>query len=733
MDDRWAAGHLMSAGMPRTSHALVGLVGVLTVFCALAVWALTGPVRTLGLPGVGRSVHATDVAEPVLGLALVILGGLVILRGRPRRYGWLLLAAGGIVGVVRAAGEYGLYALYAVPEAGLPFALTAAWVQDLWMVWFLFAFLLLPALFPDGRSVGRWRRPVRLAVACWIGLIAAFALTDRPLTNLFLELPRPPANPTGLLPIPMAAINATWLILTAAAAVISAGSVVTRWRTATGEVRQQLKWVLYAFGVVAAVLAATLVNTLVVEVAGVDTGLEWVLAVLTATAWLGVIVALGLGVLRFRLYDVDLVINRTLVYGAMTTLVVLGYLAVVAGVALMVPVIDGLGLSLVATGMVAVAFNPVRRYVQREVNRLMFGRRDDPYAVMSELGRLLARSGAPDTMLQTVVETVAAALKLPGAAIELDQDGTWDRRAVTGALGDDVEVVALRHQGETVGRMVVARRSPGEPLHGDDRRVLVDVTHHAAALAHGLRLTVALQRSREQLVQAREEERRRLRRDLHDELGPSLASQTFRLDAILGSLERDPTAAAQLVVALKHQNRQLVADIRRLVNELRPPALDELGVVGAIAARAGQLARSGGLAVDVTTDPDPLGDLPAAVEVAAYRIACEAITNVVRHSGASMCTTALTMSDATLTVRVTDDGVGVGSPTQPGIGLRSMRERAEELGGTVDVTRRGPTGTCVTATLPIEPTAARVVSDGTAVTSGSTSPSSAAVPATGAS
>lgn len=299
----------------------------------------------------------------------------------------------------------------------------------------------------------------------------------------------------------------------------------------------------------------------------------------------------------------------------------LAYVAVVVGVAAMLPVIDGLGLSLLATGLVAVAFNPVRRSVQRGVNRLMFGRRDDPYAVLSELGRLLARSGAPDATLKTVVETVAAALKLPGAAVELDQDGTWEARATAGTLRDDIEVVPLRHQGDVVGRMVVARRSPGEPLHADDRRLLEDVAHHAAALVHGLRLTIALQRSREQLVLAREEERRRLRRDLHDELGPSLASQTFRLDAILDLLAHDPATAADLVVSLKDQNKELVADIRRLVYELRPPALDELGLVGALAAHAGQLARSGGLVVEVVTDPDPLGDLPAAVEVAAYRVA----------------------------------------------------------------------------------------------------------------
>lgn len=710
MDDGRAAGPPVSAAIGPGRTVLVGVVWILTVACIVAVWVLMGPVRALDLPGVGGSVQPTDVVEPLLAVALVTLGALVVLRGRARRYGWLLLTTGVVVGVVRAAGEYSLYARYAVPQADLPMAVAAGWLQDLWMVWFLFGFLLLPALFPDGRAVGRWRRPVQATTAGWIALILVFVVADRPLTNMFLEMSQPPANPTGVLPIPMMAINLVWLVLTAASVVVGAGSLVTRWRVADDELRQQLKWALYAFGVAAAVIAASLVNTVLVEGVGVDLGLEWPLGALMALAWVGVVVALGLGVLRYRLYDVDVVVNRTLVYGAMTALVVVAYVVVVVGVAAIVPV-DGLGLSLLATGLVAVAFNPVRRWIQQGVNRLMFGRRDDPYAVMSELGHLLARSGTPDAMLRTVVETVATALKLPGTAIELDRDGTWEPRATVGTLGGGVEVVPLRHQGDVIGRMVVARRSPGEPLHADDRRLLDSVAQHAAALAHGLRLTAALQRSREQLVAAREEERRRLRRDLHDELGPSLASQTFRLDAILESLDRDPAAAARLVVLLKQQNTQLVADIRRLVHELRPPALDELGLAGAVAAHAGQLARSRALVAEVVTTPDPLGELPAAVEVAAYRIACEAVTNVVRHAEASTCTVALELADATLTVQVGDDGVGVRSVTRPGIGMISMRERAEQLGGTLEIARMGCAGTCVIATLPVTIPAEREMVD----------------------
>jgi len=339
------------------------------------------------------------------------------------------------------------------------------------------------------------------------------------------------------------------------------------------------------------------------------------------------------------------------------------------------------------------------------VNRLMFGQRDDPYAVLSELGRLLSRSGAPDTALQTLAQTVSATLKLPGVAIELEQDGGWQTRTTHGEVPDAdihrVVVVPLYHQGEVVGRLVVAPRSPREPLSAADHRLLEDIAHQAGALAHAVRLTLALQRSREALVLAREEERRRIRRDLHDGLGPSLASQTFRLDAALEQLSHDPTAAADLIAAVKQHNRQLVADIRRLVYELRPPALDELGLAGALRAYAGQLVRNSRLSIDLETVPDPLSTLPAAVEVAAYRIVREAIANVVRHAEATRCTASLQTTGADLSIEVIDDGIGRQPSTPTGVGLTSMRERAEELGGSFEVAPAHPTGTRVRATLPV--------------------------------
>lgn len=695
-------GGAIAARRTWPTTAVVVALSALAVVSAVGRSALLGPVRDL--PEMAAPVLPTDVVGPLVAVGLAGLGALVVLRGEARRYGWLLLAMGTSTGVHGFATEYSVYAAFA-GSATLPFTAAAGWVQDLWMVpWFL-GFLLLPALFPDGTPASdRWGRRVRVTAAVWVGLIVVFMLTERPLTNAFLEIAvDPPANPTGFLPVPEMALNLTWLAVTLASIVIGIASLVARWRHADVEGRQQLKWVLYAFGVLLVLVAADLVNQALEAGVGLDLGLAWPLAALFATATVGLVAALGFAVLKRRLYEVDLVINRTIVYAVLTVVIVVAYVMVVVGVGALLPVEETF-LSLVATGIVAIGFSPLRTRLQRWVNRFMFGQRDDPYAVLSELGRLLARSGAPEATLQTVAETVATAMKLPGAAVELEQDGTWQTPATYGKVpyaDVDAVVVAMRYQGEVVGRLVVAPRSPHEPLSPADHRLLADIAHQTGALAHAVRLTMALQRSRERLVLAREEERRRIRRDLHDGLGPSLASQTFRLDVVLTRLHDDPATAADLVTALKHQNQDLVADIRRLVYELRPPALDQLGLAGALTAHAGQLDRHGQLTVNVETAPDPLPALPAAVEVAAYRIGHEALTNVARHADATRCTATLKATDTALSIEVCDDGTGLEPSSRPGVGLTSMRERTAELSGTLEISARQPTGTRIHATLPI--------------------------------
>jgi signal transduction histidine kinase len=356
--------------------------------------------------------------------------------------------------------------------------------------------------------------------------------------------------------------------------------------------------------------------------------------------------------------------------------------------------------SLAATVLIAVVFAPLRDRLQRGVNRLMYGERDEPYKVLSDLGASLEATLAPESVLPTVVETVARALKLPYAAITLTQDGVFVEAARYGKrpAGEPL-IVPLTYQQETVGQLILAPRTPWETFTKSDVRLLEDLAKHIEVAAYAVRLTADLQRSRERLVTAREEERRRLRRDLHDGVGPQLAALTLKLETARKLLSHDPQASA-LMADLSERARATVSDVRRSVHALRPPALDELGLIPALREGAAQYSQNG---VRVSVEaPESLPPLPAAAEVATYHIAQEAMTNVVRHAGARNCSVHIALDEeaGTLRVEIEDDGRGIGEEHKVGVGLHSMRERAEELGGrcTVDSLARG--GTIVSVELP---------------------------------
>jgi signal transduction histidine kinase len=329
----------------------------------------------------------------------------------------------------------------------------------------------------------------------------------------------------------------------------------------------------------------------------------------------------------------------------------------------------------------------------------MYGERDEPYLVLSQLGHRLESTFAPGEVLSTIVETVAQALKLPYVAIAL---AVLDDFEIAAEYGDPVDqplVLPLTYQAETIGQLICGPRSPGEPFNAAERQLLEDMAHQAGVAVHAVRLSADLQRSRERLVTTREEERRRLRRDLHDGLGPELASLILKLQAARNMIDRDPNAADSLLAELKTQVQEAIADIRRLVYNLRPPALDELGLIPAVRETAASHNMAGGLRVEVE-GPDAMPPLPAAVEVAAYRIAQEALHNVAKHARADSCVVRFTLKDA-LELEVLDNGVGPPDALRAGVGLTSMRERASELGGSFKFEPVAEGGARVYARLPL--------------------------------
>jgi signal transduction histidine kinase len=542
-------------------------------------------------------------------------------------------------------------------------------------------------LFPSGRFVPRWTRWLAVAM---LTLVALSAL-----------LPDSSLNPDNY-PVPIFILFMLGLLLTGVYA------QVYRYRRVSGRVeRQQTKWVVFGFAAALVGLLGTLFFWVVLfSLAEPGTVGEMVGSATMTLFMLLIPLSIGTAILRYRLFDIDLVINRTLVYGALTACVVGIYVLIVGYLGELFRTDSDLLVSLIATGGVAVLFAPLRDRLQRGVNHLMYGERDEPYGVLSRLGQRLRSTDAPEAALPAIVQTVAEALKLPHAAIALKRDdGAFETVAARGHPRGEPLVLPLSYGTETIGQLVLSPRTPGEPFGPADRRLLDDLARHAEAAVYAVGLTADLQRSRERLVNAREEERRRLRRDLHDGLGPQLATLTLKLDAARNLLAQEPQAADVLLVGLKAQVQAAISDIRRLVYDLRPPALDELGLVPAIREQATGYAQNG-LQISVQApESDTLPPLPAAVEVAAYRIAQEAMTNVSRHARARACRLRLSIDDE-LELEVTDDGVGLPEDLRTGVGLSSMRERAAELGGTCAVEPVPGGGTRVLARLPLPTTEA---------------------------
>ncbi len=532
-----------------------------------------------------------DASWLAILVAWATVGALVASRQPRNPIGWILCGLSVHAGLASLAEGYA--DRYVAGDGGSEgWAGTAAWFATwAWIPAVLVPAAFLPLYFPHGRLLSRrwrvlpWCAGIGLAAFLFSQAFAAGPLDD------YEQI----VNPYGIdrVVVDVAGIGA---LLVLAAVVGSVASVVVRFRRAAGMERQQIKWLAYA----GCFVAVTFVAGSIIGAWSKDVGNALVLMGL-----LSLPLAIGIAILRHRLYDIDLLINRTLVYGGLTVGVVAVYVVLVGGIAAAVHESADLWFALLATGFVALLVQPLRSTLQRRVNRLMYG-----------------------------------------------DDGGRSAAGLRGRL-------------------------------------------HEAFVPEA----AELQRARERLVAAREEERRRLRRDLHDGLGPALAGAALKVEAAENLLGSNPPAASGLLADARAEIQEAVADVRRLVYALRPPALDELGLVGALREQGERLEVGEHVRVTVEA-PQNLGALPAAVEVAAYRIALEAMTNAARHAEARACVVRIAV-DGALELEIRDDGRGLPSDVRAGVGIASMRERAEELGGTCEVEHGGRRGTRVHARLPL--------------------------------
>ena len=599
------------------------------------------------------------------GIAYGGLGGFLAAR-RPRlSLGWVMLLIG-LSNTVSSA--LSVLADHTLPgDAGV--TSWSFWLASWsWVPGYVLVPTVLLMLLPDGRPYGRWGRPLVAVAAVATGLVSlAWAITpydqqDYPLPDRYAHL----TNPVGvdgagvLLPVSLAAV--------AVGVVAAVATLALRVRDSRGHAREQVFWV----------LAGALTTVLLLVTAFVAPTAS---NVFVALAMLPLPAAITWSSVRRRLWDLDLVVNRTLVHGGLA-----------GGAALLVAVLPGPApLTAAVAVVVALALLPP---LQRLVNRFLYDDATEPTEAVHRLGEQVGATTTPHDALPHVLEVVASTLGSTRAEVRLRDDSVVRHGDPAAA---PVLTVPLEHHRTPVGTLVVAVPPGGFGARGE--QLLGDLARHAAAVAHAVALQDDVQRSREQVVVAREEERRRIRNDLHDDLGPRLAATALQLDNAVELVRDEPARAVQVLERATGHLRDGVADVRRIVDDLRPAALDELGLVQAVREQAARLGASG-LPVSVAAEGD-LADLPAATEVAAYRITAEAMTNAARHAGARQVQVRLARADGQVRIQVADDGRGLPDDLVPGVGLGSMHQRAAELGGTCVVRGEGGAGTTVEATIPV--------------------------------
>ena len=569
--------------------------------------------------------------------------------------GWLMLTVG-------------VFATLSLLAAAWSSYLIAAWL-DSW-IW-LPGYTIIPVLavvFPTGRPVSPpwWSAIIVVGlgtVLMAVGLGAAAWPAPRTFWTDAVEGRTEPGAPTALI--------AVGLSLFALGALVAVVSLIVRCirQPAT---RPIVGWaaVCTASALVAGALEATVSSF-------------WWLAALAFP------LAAVVSVLRHGLFDIELIVHRSLLFGLLSVALIVLYAGAALGASRLVPG----EAQAAATVVVVLAVFPLRAVVQRRVDHWLYGARTEPYQNLSDLGRRFEEALGVDDVLPALAEHVAAALRAPYVRASVISDSPRGVVEVGRRRGWPETIVPLTFRGRQVGEIKVEARAPDERYHAGELRLLHALAGTSGAAAHAVALTGDLRMARERLVLAREEERRRLRHDLHDTVGAGLAGTLLQVRTASRRLP-DVERAAPLLVTATRDLTDLTAEVRRVVDGLRPASLDQ-GLVAALRALGRPYAGTG-LVVLVSIDEQITGiaydgGLPAAVEVAAYQIAREALANVARHARARHCTVTGAVQESVLRLEIADDGVGLAATAAPdrakrrGLGLESMRQRAVELGGRLEV------------------------------------------------
>ncbi|MBJ7594905.1 MAG: hypothetical protein JF886_08595 [Candidatus Dormibacteraeota bacterium] len=706
--------------MNRRSRApeLWWVASILLTLAAAVVVALT-----LAAGGSAAVVDVYTVVFLILAPVYASVGMVILVRASGNRVGWVLLAIGLLLSVQNIAGDAAGYAQTSVGR-WVPGADWLNWVSNwAWVPGVVGALALLPVLFPNGKLPSRRWRPLVWVVcgATAVGL-GGYVLLPSGVTGA--ATPPSPAGVAALVPF-AGVFNALYVFALLAGVVGGACSLVVRFRHGTYDEREQIKWFATAFVLLAAMLAVyTIVGALGIATPG------WLIAGLICLGLTAVPLTVAVAVLRYRLYDIDLVINRALVYGTLALFITAVYVGIAVGIGALIGGSGkpNLALSILATAIVAVGFQPVRERLQRFANRLVYGRRATPYEVLSQFSERVAGSYATDDVMPRMARVLADGTGSQRADVWLISGAVWENvatwptaasAATPTAVGDGglpplngaSQLVPVRHQGTLLGALSVTKRT-GELLTPVEENLLTHLAGQVGLVMKnvGLRADldariVELRASRQRLVVAQDDERRRLERNLHDGAQQHLVALKVKLGLVEMLMQRDPDKAKLTLDQLKHDADEALETLRDLARGIYPPLLADRGLQVALEAQARKAS------VPVVIYGEGIRRYAQEVEAALYFCVLEALQNVQKYAQASKVTVHLDEVDGGLTFAVTDDGHGFDVETMKrGAGLTNMADRLDALGGTVHVASMIGHGTTVSGALsapatPQSPTA----------------------------
>lgn len=663
--------------------------------------------------------------------ALSTTGAVIASKRSANPIGWLYCAMGFLGALTSFAQQYAVRGLVVHPGS-LPGAVYLAWLEQ-WSLWFIFpaGIALVLLLFPTGRPASpRWRPLVWIGLTCALLMVVGSMFSPDDMTDAL----RPPSGPSAdfgvVNPFGIGALGGALDLASAVGRIgafllilIAAVGLVIRLVRARGDERQQLKWVAYVGSVIGVGVLGTIL------LGGNPQLQDFAFAVLLAGFVIGLPVATAIAVLKYRLYDIDIVINKTILFGAMAAFITLVYVAIVVGIGHLAGTggKPNLGLSILATALVAIAFQPVRERVQRLANRLVYGKRATPYEVLAQFSERVAGVYSSEEVLPRMARVLAdgtgaaradvwiqlGAVIAPAASWPIGDGPPPAPIDITGQLPAAVpgvsRIVPVRHQGELLGAVSINKR-PGEALTPVEEKLLADLAAQAGLVLRNVRLSAELQArltetsrqavelraSRQRIVATQDAERRRLERNIHDGAQQNLVALTVKLRLAANLAKRNPERARDSVKALEDESDQALRTLRALARGIYPPLLREQGLVAAVRADAEKIP------LPVNIRADNLDRYPPDVEAAVYFVCLEALQNVTKHARASRVEINIRSLAHQLSFEVTDDGAGFEvAKDAGGSGLRNMIDRIEGIGGRLVLRSEANRGTTVSGTVPI--------------------------------